>query len=141
MRIVRLAMNSSLKRPGAIKVVIMPRAGGFGAMPSRCDDKVVCSGTTKSSGALQMWNRLSAFLRMVQPRERVAITQRGRVVAELGLPMHTTDEEAHAELRLRARAGTVRLGAPNRPDVYPPPSGTLASGIVQELLDETRGER
>ena len=88
-----------------------------------------------------MKNRLSAYLRMVQQGERVAITHRGRVVAELGPPTHATEEEAYTELRRRARAGTVRLGAPNRPDVYPPPSGTLPSAVVQELLDETRGER
>ena len=95
----------------------------------------------KTSGVREMKNRLSAYLRMVERGERVAITRRGQVVAELGPPTHTSEEEARAELRRRARAGTVRLGAPNRPDVYPPPSGRLPSAVVQELLDETRGER
>ena len=95
----------------------------------------------KISGVREIKNRLSAYLRMVENGERVAVTHRGRVVAELGPPTHTTEEEAHADLRRRARAGTVRLGAPNRPDVYPRPSRRLPSRIVQDLLDEVRGER
>ena len=95
----------------------------------------------KTSGVREIKNRLSAYLRMVERGERVAVTHRGRVVAELGPPTHTTEGEAHAELRRRARAGTVRLGAPNRPEVYPRPSRRLPTRIVQDLLDEVRGER
>lgn len=45
------------------------------------------------------------------------------------------------ELRGRANARTVRIGAPNRPDLYLRPPRLLPSGIVQELLDEVRGDR
>ena len=93
-----------------------------------------------TSGVREIRNRLSAYLRMVEQGERVAVTHRGRVVAELGPPRHITEEEAYGELRRRARAGTVRPGAPNRPDVYPRPSRRLPSRIVQDLLDEVRGE-
>ena len=95
----------------------------------------------KTSGVRELKNRLSAYLRMVEHGERVAVTHRGRVVAELGPPTHTTEEEAHDELRRRARAGTVRLGAPNRPEVYPRPARRLPTRLVQDLLDEVRGER
>ena len=95
----------------------------------------------KTSGVREIKNRLSAYLRMVEAGERVAITHRGRIVAELGPPTHTTEGEASAELRRRARAGTVRLGAPNRPDVYPLSPTRVPSGTVQELLDDIRGER
>ena len=95
----------------------------------------------KTSGVRELKNRLSAYLRMVEQGERVAVTHRGRIVAELGPPAHTTEEEAHTELRRRARAGTVRLGAPNNPDIYPLPSRRLPSGVVRDLLDEVRGER
>ena len=95
----------------------------------------------KTAGVREIKNRLSAYLRMVEHGERVAVTHRGRVVAEIGPPTHTTEEDAHAELRRRARAGSVRLGAPNRPDLYPRPSRRLPSRIVQDLLDEVRGER
>ena len=60
---------------------------------------------------------MSAYLRIVEQGERVAVTDRGRVVAEPGPPTHATDDDAYAELRRRARAGTVRLGAPNRADL------------------------
>ena len=95
----------------------------------------------KTSEVREIKTRLSTFLRMVEQGERVAITRRGRVVAELGPPTHTTEEDAYAELRRRARAGTVRLGASNRADLYPRPAGRLPSRIVQDLLDEVRGER
>lgn len=95
----------------------------------------------KTAGVREIKSRLSAYLRMVEQGERVAVTRRGRVVAELGPPTHTTEEDAYAELRRRARAGTVRLGAPNRPDLYPRPSRRLPSRIVQELLNEVRGDR
>lgn len=95
----------------------------------------------KTAGVREVKNRLSAYLRMVKQGECVAITHRGTVVAQLGPPTHATDEEAHSELRRRARAGTVRLGAPNRPDIYPRPVGRLPSHVVRELLDETRGDR
>ena len=95
----------------------------------------------KTSGVRELKNRLSTYLRMVESGERVAVTHRGRIVAELGPPTHTTEGEAHAELRRRARAGVVRLGAPNRPEVYPLPSRRLPSRIVQELLDDVRDER
>ena len=95
----------------------------------------------KTSGVREIKNRLSEYLRMVENGERVAVTHRGRVVAELGPPAHVTEEEAYAELRRRARNGTVRLGAPNRPDVCPRPARRLPSVLVQELLDDVRGDR
>ena len=78
---------------------------------------------------------------MVQQGERVAVTHRGKVIAELAPPAHTTEDADRAELRRRARTGTVRLGAPNRPDIYPCPPRRLPSRVVQELLDDVRGER
>ena len=95
----------------------------------------------KTSGVREIKNRFSEYLRHVQNGERVAVTHRGRIVAELGPPTHVTEEEAYAELRRRARNGTVRLGAPNRPDVYPRPSRRLPAAVLQELLDDVRGER
>ena len=95
----------------------------------------------KTSGVREVKNRFSAFLRMVEQGERVAVTHRGRVIAELAPPAHTTEDAARTELRRRARTGTVRLGAPNRPDVYPHSSRRLPSRVVRELLDDVRGER
>ena len=95
----------------------------------------------KTSEVREFKTRLSAYLRMVEQGERVAITHRGRVVAELRPPAHASKDEEYAELQRRAPAGTVRLGAPNRPDLYPLPSRRLPSHVVRDLLDEVRGER
>ena len=95
----------------------------------------------KTSSVREVKNRLSAYLRMVEQGERVAITHHGRIVAELVPPAHVPDKEANSGLRRRALTGSVRLGAANRPDVYPRPAGRLPSRVVQDLLDESRGER
>lgn len=95
----------------------------------------------KTAGVREVRKGLSAHLRMAEHGERVAITHHGRIVAELVPPARATDEEANAGLRRRALAGSVRLGAANRPDAYPRPAGRLPSQVVQDLLDVTRGER
>ena len=95
----------------------------------------------KMAGVRDIKNHFSEYLRQVQNGERVAVTHRGRIVAELGPPAHVTEDEAYAEPRRRARNRTVRLGAPNRPDVYPRPSRRLSSVVLRELLDDVRGER
>ena len=62
----------------------------------------------------------------------------------LGLDLVVEEREAPVgpfSLDLLAREGTVRVGAPNRPDLYPRPSRRLPSRIVQDLLGEVRGER
>lgn len=56
-------------------------------------------------------------------------------------PKHVSGEDAHAELLRRARAGSIRLGAPNRPDIYPRQSRQLPSRVAQDLLEKVRGER
>ena len=95
----------------------------------------------KTLGVSEVRKRLSAFFRMVAHGERVAITRRGRVVAELRPPVHTTEQDTHADLRRRERAGTVRLGSPNRPDRYPRPSRSLPSRVVRDLLMDAIGAR
>lgn len=95
----------------------------------------------RMAGVREIRNRLSEYLRMVANGERVAVTRRDQVVAELGPPAHVMEDEAHAELRRRARNGTIRPGAPNRPEVYPRPARRLPAIVVQELLDDVRGDR
>lgn len=108
----------------------------------------------KTAGVREIRNSLSAYLRMVEQGERVAVTHRGTVVAELGPPTHATEEEDHSELRLRARAGTVRLGAPDRPAAIPGSAGSArrdsgcpvtlypeTSAVVAWLLDEESAGR
>ena len=95
----------------------------------------------KMSDVREIENRFRAYLRMVEQGERVAVTRRGLIVAELAPPAHTAEDAARGESRRRARTGTVRQGAPNHPDVYPRSPCGLPSRVVQELLDGVRGER
>jgi hypothetical protein len=37
--------------------------------------------------------------------------------------------------------GKARIGAPNRPDLYPPMEPFLPPGTAKRLLDEERGDR
>ena len=94
----------------------------------------------KSVGIRALKNQLSEYLRMVRNGERVAVTSRGLAVAVLVPPEAASDSPEEALLRL-ARAGEVRLGKPNRPEVHPRPPGFVSSEHVQAALDWTRGER
>ena len=94
----------------------------------------------KRSGVREIKNRFSAYLRMVEQGERVAVTRRGRVVAELVPPAHTAEDAARGELRRRAPNGNRAPGRPEPPRRLPAPCG-LPSRVVQELLDGVRGER
>ena len=94
----------------------------------------------KTVGVRTLKNRLSEYLRMAQDGHRVAVTNRGMVVARL-VPPDTGGETAEEVLERMARAGEIRLGKPNRPDLYPPPPGLLSDEEIQEALDWTRGER
>ena len=48
--------------------------------------------------------------------------------------------EARMGLRRRAQEGKVRLGAPNRPEVYARRKPLLTGDELQKLLSETRGD-
>lgn len=84
-------------------------------------------------------DRLSAYLRMAEQGERLAITGRGKIVAEPVPPTYIAKDEARAVLLRRARIGTVRLGAPNCPYICARPSRLLPSQVMQDLLGEVRG--
>lgn len=83
-------------------------------------------------------NRLSEYVRMAAAGERVLVTDRDRVVAELG-PPQTATPEAIGEARL---AEAVRIGW-LRPPVLPagwvPPREPVAP--LAELLSELESDR
>ncbi len=88
-------------------------------------------------------DKLSAFLRDVQRGDVVLVTDRGRVIAELRqptlagqLPVATSDR-----WRRLVEEGILKLGLPNSPDAYPPGDVHLPANLVDEALDETRGDR
>ncbi len=87
-----------------------------------------------------MKNRLSEYIRMVRRGEQVLVTDRGIVVAELRRPGPGSVDHRFPALVEFAGQGKVRLGAENRPDLYPAlePALEIESGA---LLDEERGQR
>ncbi len=94
----------------------------------------------KAVGVRELKNRLSEYLRLVRNGEEILVTDRGEVVAELRQP---TPRLAlpYPQLLDLARQGRVRLGMPNRPDLYPALGAPLPAGSAATLLDEERGER
>ena len=91
-------------------------------------------------GVRELKSRLSECIRMVREGNEVYVTHRGETVAEIRPPTHLSDNHIDNELRLRAQAGKVRLGARNRPEVYISTSVQLPEGTAKTLLNESRGE-
>jgi antitoxin (DNA-binding transcriptional repressor) of toxin-antitoxin stability system len=96
----------------------------------------------KSVGIRELKNRLSEYLRDVRAGERVLVTDRGQVVAELAPPGHGLEPDVPAALLALARRGLVTLGAPGHPDTYPAlPRRRRRRASAAQLLDAERGTR
>ena len=92
----------------------------------------------KTVGVRELKNRLSTYLREARAGRTVAITNRGRVVAELTPPRKSDRQDAFAEL---ARRGSITLRT-NDARAYPPRrKRLLAPGVLQRLLDAGRADR
>lgn len=96
----------------------------------------------KTVGMRELKNHLSAYVRLVRAGERVLITDRGEVVAELR-PPETVAREAmpYPGLQEFVRQGKARLGAPNVPSLYPLRPVRTPDGTAARLIDAERGER
>ena len=90
-------------------------------------------------GIRELKNRLSEYVRRVRRGEEILVTDRGTVVAELRQPTAAPGGVAYPGLIRHARAGKVRLGAPNLTAAYPRVPRSLTQGTAQRLLDEERG--
>lgn len=95
----------------------------------------------KAIGIRELKTHLSEYIRRVRGGEEVLVTDRGEVVAELRQPGKSISEIPYPGLMELVRQGKARLGAPNRPDVYPRLPALLAEDEIAELLTEERGER
>jgi antitoxin (DNA-binding transcriptional repressor) of toxin-antitoxin stability system len=96
----------------------------------------------KSVGVRELKNRLSEYLRDVRAGERVLVTDRGEVVAELAPPGQGHQPDLPAALLVLTRRGLVTLGAPGDAGVYPAlPRRGRRKLIAKQLLDEERGSR
>ena len=63
------------------------------------------------------------------------------IVAELRQPANQPGVGAHPALARHARAGRARIGARNRPELYPTMKPLLSPGTGGRLLDEERSGR
>lgn len=97
--------------------------------------------TMASVGIRELKNRLSDYVRRVRRGEEFLVTDRGRVVAELRQPTGVPSGAEYSGLIRHARAGRVRLGAPNGGASYPRVPRSLSRGTVSRLLDDERGSR
>lgn len=78
----------------------------------------------KAVGIRDLKNHLSAYLRLVRRGERILVTDRGEVVAEIRHP-------GAPPPKLRA----------NRADLYPVLEPIAPDGTARTLIDEDRGDR
>jgi antitoxin (DNA-binding transcriptional repressor) of toxin-antitoxin stability system len=95
----------------------------------------------RAVGIRELKNRLSEYIRLVRDGERVLVTDRGVIVAELRPPGTPIEDDPHPLLTAAAQEGKVRLGAANRPDLYPKLDKVTPDGLALELLDWARGDR
>ena len=97
----------------------------------------------RAVGIRELKNLLSEYLRQVQNGERVLVTDRGRVIAELRPPGEPDGGEKYPGLGVMARNGLVRLGQPNRAELYPvlPPAAPDHPQLSAWLLELDRRER
>jgi antitoxin (DNA-binding transcriptional repressor) of toxin-antitoxin stability system len=95
----------------------------------------------KAVGVRELKNRLSEYLRAVKRGERILVTDRGQVVAELRQP--SADPEfggLSPALAKLVRERTV-VGLPNDAAAYPDLPRQVPDGTVARLLDELRSDR
>jgi antitoxin (DNA-binding transcriptional repressor) of toxin-antitoxin stability system len=96
----------------------------------------------RAVGLRELKNRLSEYVRDVRRGERVLITDRGEVVAELVAPGRAADSSPlPAGLQALARAGLASLGQPNDRRAYRDLPRALPPGRARALLDAERGDR
>lgn len=96
----------------------------------------------RAVGIRELKNRLSEYVRQVRAGERLLVTDRGRVVAELRQPLDPgLEAEPHPELARKIREGKISAAVPNAPGRYPRLEPVLPPGRSRELLDEARGNR
>lgn len=94
----------------------------------------------KSVGLRELKNRLGVYMRYVRDGEAVAITDRGKVIAELTPPKSAS----LSALETLARRGEITLAKPlnkrERASVYARLPHSLRGMTAQDLLDADRSE-
>src|SRR5262245_30499803 len=96
---------------------------------------------SRTVGLRELKNRLSAYVRLVRQGERVSVTDRNQIVAELVPPGSRDDRERHPGLVALERRGLLKPGIGNSPDLYPKRPRGRKPGGAQRPLDAVRGDR
>jgi len=98
-----------------------------------------------TTGVRDLKNNLSRYLRQVAAGERIVVTDRGRVVAELRPPEHVTPAApAMSRFEQLVAEGVIRppLGKGDPFAAWPAPGEIgLPPGTAAALIDEDRRER
>lgn len=95
----------------------------------------------KAIGVRELKNHLSEYLRAVRRGERVLITDRGQVIAELRQPSGDSESGGLSPALAALVRERCAVGLPNDPTAYPVQPRRTADGTAGRLLDELRGEK
>ena len=96
----------------------------------------------KAVGLRDLKNRLSEYIREVRRGERVMVTDRGEVVAEIVPPgLRAEAWDVPPGVQALVRKGLATPGRPNGPHAYRRLSPALAPGRAAALLATERGDR
>jgi prevent-host-death family protein len=96
----------------------------------------------RTVGLRELKNSLSRYIRDVRSGHTVAVTDRGRVVAELRPPSDVSPgPPVDPALARLVNRNLLVLGASNVPKLYPRLRRLLRHTTAQQLLDAERGER
>jgi len=89
---------------------------------------------TEAVGLRDLRHHAAEYVRRAEAGERIAITDRGRVVAEMGPP----SDPANVRLMLTANGLLVRGRGRRLPRPLPAREGVQLSDKVQQMRDEER---
>jgi antitoxin (DNA-binding transcriptional repressor) of toxin-antitoxin stability system len=96
----------------------------------------------RAVGVRELKNRLSEYLRLVRAGERVLVTDRGEVIAELGPPGEgAAQDEMPRKLREMIQRGLATRAAPRKDHKVAYFQRIAPDGTAERLIDEERGER
>lgn len=92
-------------------------------------------------GIRELKAQLSAYVKQARMGQRVQVTDRGTVVAEIVPAGWGEAEPVPPGLAALAREGRVRMATRQRRQNYSTPRAQVPAGTIARLLEEERGER
>lgn len=92
-----------------------------------------------ATGIRELRNNLSRYMRRVEAGERITVTARGRVVAEL-MPPETTRQLGRSRWDALLAAGILRAPLEDGDPFEDWPNIRLSRGTAAALIDADRGE-